>query len=331
MTGELRIGVLGTGVMGRELATRVARLPRMTLVGVFDPVAAAAEAVAGQLGARVAGSAEELIAAGDVDAVVVATPMTTHEGLVLQACSAGKHVYCEKPFAPTVAICDRLLGAAGGAGVRLMVGQVLRLWPRFRLAQQVVESGEIGRLRSVLVRRSGDARHFADSWRGRRDDSGGLLFEMNSHELDYLRCLAGEPKWVSAHGSTGLPGVDYDDVMTVVLELGDGVIGELHTSIASTLPLWDAVLHGSEGTLMFAAEEGDVRWRRFDGELQARTAPDFADADPYKLELSSFADWVLDGTPPLLTGWDGRQAVAMAEAAYLSAGSGSRVQVAPRT
>src|SRR5688500_4441016 len=119
---ELGIALIGCGGMGRSEARVLKDVPRARLVAVCDVNEAAARECGAGMGAAHHTKHHEALARPDVGAVMVATPNGLHTQIVLDACAAGKHVFCEKPFAFTVAECDRMIAAAEAAEVRLMVG-----------------------------------------------------------------------------------------------------------------------------------------------------------------------------------------------------------------
>jgi predicted dehydrogenase len=131
----------------------------------------------------------------------------------VQALQAGKHVFVEKPMALRVQDCDRMLAAAAQARKLLMVGHVLRFWPEYTVAAEVVSSGQYGKLRSLLMSRHGAAPHFgARDWFMDHTKSGGALLDLHIHDVDFTLGLLGMPKAVQAAGRTG-PSGGYDHVM----------------------------------------------------------------------------------------------------------------------
>ncbi len=142
----VHIGIIGPGGMGRAHIARIENeLAGGRLVGVFDVDAANAQAVAGSVGAKVYGSAEELITAGEVDAVLVTSNGPAHAGPVVAAIEAGKPVLCEKPLAPTAAECLRIMEAEQRAGRKLVTVGFMRRFDRsYNEMKAVLRSGELG-------------------------------------------------------------------------------------------------------------------------------------------------------------------------------------------
>src|ERR687889_2105895 len=122
--GTVGVALIGSGRMGAFHAETLAlRLPHARLAAVADPAPGAADRLAGALGAdRAYTDVAQLWEDPAVDAVVIAAPARSHADLVVAAAAAGRHVFCEKPMAVTLADADRAIDAARGAGVVLQVG-----------------------------------------------------------------------------------------------------------------------------------------------------------------------------------------------------------------
>jgi UDP-N-acetyl-2-amino-2-deoxyglucuronate dehydrogenase len=323
---KLRLGLIGCGGIGRHHAVRLVRQRDISLAGVTDVRSEAAAAAGSEFGAPVFASIEAMLASGAIDAVLIASPNATHHGITLAACAAGKHVFCEKPMARTVRECDEMIAAARGAGVKLMVGQVLRLMVPFARVRQVVQSGEFGQpmvLDIVRARWSSWVGH----WRGQRDLAWGILHEVNTHEFDLMRSLCGEVAEVHATvGNFVQKESDYEDTALVTLRFRNGAVGFLHSSVCSTVPVYKGLITCERGTIAFDrdptfdSDASCVEYRLAGEETSTKLdlVPDSVE-DGYSLEQRSFAEWVLFDYPPVFTGDDGRAAVEVAEAAYMSA------------
>ncbi|MBM3775088.1 MAG: Gfo/Idh/MocA family oxidoreductase [Acidobacteria bacterium] len=152
---------------------------------------------------------EEALADPEIEAVDICLPTHLHAPLVLAALRAGKHVLVEKPLALDGASADELVAEARRSGRVLMTGQVLRFVPSYRIGAEMVKSGNFGRVRSALFRR----RCAAPAWGGWHSDpskSGGGVFDLLIHDVDYCLHLLGAPDAVSAVGFENLPaGVDW--------------------------------------------------------------------------------------------------------------------------
>src|SRR5918994_5812462 len=130
----LRIGIVGAGQMGRFHVDRLAgSVPNAEVVAISDVFVEGAKQVADQIGARAYSDGHELVADGQVEAVLIASPGDTHEEFTLACLAADKPVLCEKPLAPTIDACLRVLEAEAAKRRRLIqVGFMRRYDDRFR-------------------------------------------------------------------------------------------------------------------------------------------------------------------------------------------------------
>ncbi len=184
----LRVGVVGLGAMGAEHVVALSEhVPGARVVAVHDAAARRAQEVAATVGARVAASAEALVADAEVDAVVVASPDHTHAPLTLACLAAGKPVLCEKPLGVSVAETAEVLAAEEAAGRRLVtVGFMRRFDPGYLELREAVLGGLVGDPVLVhCVHRNASPHPEATT--------EGVVGNSMVHELDILPWLTGLP------------------------------------------------------------------------------------------------------------------------------------------
>jgi myo-inositol 2-dehydrogenase/D-chiro-inositol 1-dehydrogenase len=325
----LGVGLLGCGGMATALAKALVQLPRARLVRVCDVAAPAAAAAGAAFGVPWGTEVGEVLADPAVGAVIVATPNATHADLVVAAARAGKHIFCEKPMALSVADCDRMIAAAAAGGVHLCLGHVLRYLPVFDRMRRMLDEGLIGRPFAVRVSRLGGW-GVSQPWRQRRALSGGPLFEVNVHEIDFMRLVLGEPASVYASGSQAVVrGTDFEDTVFLTVRYRDGGHGVLHSSIAAARGAYSGEIQGTEGTIAFTNWPSRIAWKRFDGGEGVLEERELQAPDAHQRELGHLIEAALDGVTPPIGGANGRAAVAVAEAAVRSMETGTVVAVAP--
>lgn len=227
MAGNLRVGFVGCGLIGRSHARGVKAAGGADIVAVhdLDPARAASFAAEHGTGAgAVAPSADAVIEAADV--VYVCTWTAEHPALVAAVAAAGKPVFCEKPLATSLEEAAAMTGAVSRAGVTNQVGLVLRNSPSFRWLQRQATDPAAGPLMNVVFR---DDQYlpvhglYGSTWRADRAKAGaGTLLEHSIHDLDLLRWMMGPIRSVSArmrclHGLDGI-----DDQASVLLEAASG-------------------------------------------------------------------------------------------------------------
>jgi predicted dehydrogenase len=322
----LAIGMIGCGKMAMELARRCVNL-NGRIVAVYDPNPEAAQSAVDAFQAERMRDEESLCADSRVEAVMVGSPCGAHLANVLTAAKYKKPVYCEKPLGVSVAQCDQMIAACKEAGVPLFVGQVLRLFPLFWLSKQLIEAGKIGQPRAVSITRAGYASHFVHGWRTSFAMTGGLLMEINAHEFDYMRFLLGEAVEIYAKLDNLFGAMEYDDQGYVLVTFASGATACLHTSLSSPIGEYRVHIQGTKGNMVHGGFGGTLRYQTRDGSGEEFSADQVAVANPYDHELSSWIRSLTEGTKPLFSGEDGRAAVAMAEAAYLSAREGRVVRL----
>lgn len=320
----LNLAVVGCGRMASELVERSINLGRTRIAAIYDPDPTNLISACQKFGADACPSLPDLLKRDDTDAFLIGSPPLYHRENVLAVASLGKPIYCEKPLCTTVAYCDEMIAACRQHGAKLFVGQVLRLFPLFWKSREILDSGVLGTPQLCSITRAGRGAFFGEGWRPSFAVSGGLLLEVNSHELDYMLSIMGEVGSVFAQGKNLNGFGDYDDALTVQIRFKNGGIGLLHSSNSSPIGEYRVHIQGTNGNMVHGGFGGELRYQAFSDEQPTRiAASELSDLpNPYDRELLSFFDWAEHDTPPLFTGETGRANVAVAEAAYLSLQTG---------
>jgi len=322
----VHLGLLGAGRIGKTHARTTRFLDDVQLVAVSDAVPEAAEALAKDYGCEVRTS-DAIIAADDIDAVLICTPTTTHFDLIHQACDAGKAIFCEKPIDLDIDRTRACVDKVEASGVPFFTAFNRRFDPQFAHAQAQIASGAIGNVEMVTIL-SRDPSPPPISY---IEQSGGLFRDMMIHDFDMARFLLGEdPVEVFATGSSLVDptiGAAGDvDTASATLRTASGKIATITNSRRATYGYDQrAEIHCSAGMLRVE--------NRFEHAVQTATARGFATAptlnffleryeDAYRIELGLFAEAIKDGTPVRPNARDGLVAQAMAEAAVKSLKSG---------
>jgi myo-inositol 2-dehydrogenase/D-chiro-inositol 1-dehydrogenase len=324
---RLGVGLIGAGAMGRLHARNLARvLNGARLVAVADPNPAAAGEVAYQEGVpAVYTAAEELLADPAVEAVVIASPASTHAQLIGATAAACRHIFCEKPIGLDLVAVDAALAEVARNGVALQVGFQRRFDRSFRRARDLIAEGSIGRPRLARIT-SRDPQPPPIAY---LRESGGLFMDMTIHDFDMARFLvADEVEEVTAVGAVlvdpaiGSVANDFDTSI-VTLRFAGGALGLIENCRQTAYGYDQRVeVFGSEGAVTVENEgmDGSVLITG-EGSRGARPQPGFREryADAYAAELQAFVDAVRDGRSPEVGGSDGRAPVAIALAAQRSA------------
>jgi predicted dehydrogenase len=175
------------------------------------------------------GSYEAAATSPDVDAMYFLTPHNLHLDNALMAAANSKHILVEKPISRTLDEARRMRDSAREANVKLMVAEDYRFLPAVLRAKDLVASGEIGDLRSIVV--TGDWEGARSGWRSSRETSGGGVFiDAGIHFVDLLVNLAGMPESLYAAALPQTLGKEAEDVMAVVAHLSGGTVGTINLS-----------------------------------------------------------------------------------------------------
>lgn len=246
----LRLGLLGCGRIGQVHARSIKALDGAQVVAVADAVPAAAEALAGALGADVR-DAEVILSAKDVDAVIIGTPTDSHFEQIMAAARNGKAIFCEKPVDMSVDNIRTCMEAVDAANVPFMTGFNRRFDPNFAALRTRINDGSIGAVELVTIT-SRDPSPPPVSYIER---SGGLFRDMMIHDFDMARFLMGE-EFVRLH-AVGSALVDPAigragdvDTAAVILTTANGRICQISNSRRASYGYDQRIeVHGSQGML----------------------------------------------------------------------------------
>ncbi|MEO7449066.1 MAG: Gfo/Idh/MocA family oxidoreductase [Humibacillus sp.] len=317
----LVVGVVGAGGIARPHLLAWSHLGADIVVFSQD----GAQELASEHGARVARDLDDLLLSCEV--VDVCTPSNTHHEIVLRAAAAGRHVICEKPLSQRWDEAVSMIAACEAAGVQLHPGQVVRFFPAYAAAKEVVASGRIGAPAVLRLTRRGarpEREWFADP-----AQSGGILVDQMIHDFDVARWIAGDVVRVFASVRGEAPG---PTVAVAVLTHADGALTHVtggwgHRSERFRTSFWIA---GAAGLIRHASGPSDglvidLPDAATGGELLPVSS---AAGSPFVAELAEFAAACMGGDVPRVTATDSLAALGIALAAAQSAATGEAVEVA---
>jgi len=247
----IRAAIVGLGWWGKTLVESVQETSDLIrfVAGTTRTVTPEIEAFAQAQRFRLAENYEALLADPQVDAVVLATPHSMHAPQVIAAAAAGKHVFCEKPFALTKESAERAVAAARQAGVALGLGYNRRFHPEMSRLRERIRSGELGTVLHVEATMT-----FPNAlllkptqWRANREETpcGGLT-PMGVHAVDGMIDLCGPIDHVYCQSFRRVVEIDADDTTSVLFRMKQGMSGYLGTMTA-TGPGFSFQVFGSKG------------------------------------------------------------------------------------
>lgn len=276
---KIGLGLIGTGFMGKThvygfaTAQRVFDFPfELDFATVCDIDEAAAEAARRSFGFRNASADwRSLLTDPEIDIVDITAPNSLHKEMALAAIAAGKHVYCEKPLAPTADEALEMTEAAEAAGIVTQVGFNYLKNPVMALARAMIASGELGEIRSFRGIHAED--YMADAaqpvtWRHDPAGGGGALADLGSHVLATARYLLGPIASVMGHCRTQITRrpvaanadetveIETDDVAQVFVTFASGAVGSIEANWIATgrKMQHEFEVYGSKGALVCSKE-----------------------------------------------------------------------------
>ena len=300
----LRVGVVGLGYWGPNLARNLAALPGAELRWICDAAEPSLERWSRAFpGARAASEIEQLLADPELDALVIATHVPTHGELAQRALEAGKHCFVEKPLAQSVEEAEQVADAARASDRVLMVGHLLEYHPGVEKLKELMDAGELGEPRYVYSNRLNLGKLRADE---------NALWSLGAHDVSVILLLAGEePYQCEAMGESYVkPGVE--DVVFALMRFESGLIAHMHLSWLDPHKERRFTVVGSKRMATFDDMELERKLTVYDkgfdedyssyGEYIARSgdvfSPRVSNEEPLRLECRHFLDCIRDGTEP---------------------------------
>jgi predicted dehydrogenase len=321
----LKVASIGLGWWGETLAERGAKTG-LEFVRCFSRSEEGRRSFAEAYGARPASTLDELLSDSEVEAVLIATPHSTHADLVAEAASAGKHVFVDKPLTLTVAAAKRAIMAADRAGVVLQVGHNRRRQPANRILKEMVDSGELGMLHYAEANLSyPKGLNPRTGWRGDPAESpAGGMTGLGVHMADNLNYLLGPAVRVAAFSKKIIAVGTLDDVTTATLEYESGPLAFLGT--AMVIPdIGRTAVWGTEAAV-WNEMDGERLYRQRSGEREREQLP-VETLDTVVDELEEFVSNVRTGGRPETGGPEALEAVAVLEGIVESAARGQVVDL----
>jgi predicted dehydrogenase len=334
----IRAAIIGIGTWGRNLVTATQGSDAIKFVAGSTRTPQTAELFCEQHGIRLMESYEEVLAYGELDAVVLATPHSMHCEQIIAAAKAGKHVFVEKPLGVHAKSAEQAVAACAQKRVTLAVGYNWRFQPALIEAKRMLDDGRLGKLLHIEGNFCGPSayRFSRVHWRQDRDEApAGGMTGRGVHVVDAMLYLAGSHVGSLVAQSDRLVH-DYgvDDTTSMLFRFRSGATAYLGTVIA-TAETWRLQVFGSKGWL----EVGDVgHLHTWDmkvslldpADLLRKSPPEvrtFEKTSTERAELEHFAKAAMARRPIAVPGGDEVHNVAVLEAIVRSAREGARVKL----
>jgi predicted dehydrogenase len=325
---SLRIGVVGLGYWGPNLARNFSRLADVAWLCDASPERLERHGAA-HPGARMTTSLDDLLDDGDLDAVALATPVPTHAALAESVLRAGKHCFVEKPLAQSVEEAERVVAAGRESGRVLMVGHLLEYHPGVEMLKRLIDSGELGDVRYLYSNRLN---------LGVLRPDENALWSLGAHDVSVLLRLAGEEPYECRAVGESYMQEGIEDVVFCYLRFPSGLAAHLHLSWLDPHKERRFTVVGSRKMATFDDMELERKLTVYDkgfdesfssyGEYIARSgdisSPRVPNEEPLAIECRHFVERLQDGGEPRSGGESGLRVVRVLEALQRSLQESSR-------
>lgn len=338
---EVRIGIIGSGVMGQAHMRNVKNTKRVKLAAICDMNAEAVKRLSEEHGVKGFTDANEMFKSGLIDAVMIATPHYSHTPLTLAAFEAGIHVLCEKPIAVHKADAEIMLEAhKKHPELKFAAMFNCRTLPPFKKLKELIDSGEIGKIQRVnwIITTWFRSQSYYNSgtWRATwKGEGGGVLLNQCPHQLDLFQWLFGMPEKVQAFCGIGkYHNIEVEDEVTAFMEFKNGATGIFITSTAEAPGTNRLEVTCERGRIVL--EDNKIRFDRTTESvpefLKTSKSP-FGTPETWKIEIpvadnpasmhqiviENFVNSILDGVPLTAPGEEGIRSVELGNAMLYSA------------
>lgn len=317
--------VLGCGSIGKRHINNFTGLGVKDIIAV-DPREDRRAEVASRFGVTKLYPTIEQALAHKVDAAIICSPTSMHVQPSLELARRGAHLMIEKPISHNLDGVDELLKVCADKKLVCFIAYVMRFYPPLATVKRLLDEGAVGTVLSVRTENSSylpdwhpweDYRTF---YMAKKDQGGGAILD-ESHTIDYMRWFFGEAERVFAFNGkiSGLE-IDSDDLAEMVVRFRSGAVGSIHLDLMGRAPRKNLEVIGTEGTLLWDYDGHEVKvfrpatksWERFPHQVD-----DYNQV--YIAESRHFLDCVRTGTPPLITGEDGKRTLQLILASMDSA------------
>ncbi|HEV2615001.1 MAG TPA: Gfo/Idh/MocA family oxidoreductase [Candidatus Acidoferrales bacterium] len=320
-----QIGMVGAGGVGSIHAAILAKDSRVKLRGFFDVETTRARTMAARFGGQATRSLEELFQ--ECDAIFVCTPNTTHEEVAMQILEAGKHVFCEKPFALNLESATRLRNRAVRSGLVYQLGHNRRFAPVYKILKGAIDRNELRPLSVHAKMNRGELLN--PSWVWNASLTGGFLYETPVHMFDLMTFFFGKVDWVEVAARAH----EHDELddFSILLSFQSGLQATMKTFAHASwhFPFERFEVYGLHSTY----ETFEMERISFTNGLETRTTTyDFSLATMqekwgYVEEDRLFVDALEGKSSSPVTADEGYNVIELIEACYQSAREGVRVNL----
>lgn len=338
-SSTIKVGLLGCGYWGRKHLRVLHELPGCEVKALCESSAAALKMVPRAYLPRIVTDDYDAFLASGIDAVIIATPASTHYPLAARALEADKHVLIEKPFTTKASDALALILEAERRGLTIMAGHTYVYHPAIAFLKELVGTGQLGPITYAHTSRL----NF-----GLLQPDVDVLWDLAPHDISILVHILGqEPLVAGARGTAGIDPTKYE-VAHLDLEFLDGLLAHVHVSWLEPVKVRRLTLIGADRIVVYndvspgeairiynkairmepsALVPGRMDAKYINGDISVPYLPDI---EPLKAECAHFLDCIRSGEPPLSSGWEGLRVVRILESASKSLYNGGMMESLPQ-
>lgn len=303
MRRKLRAALIGAGVMGKNHARVYNVLPSTELVAVADIDVLALEQVVQEYSVHGYESYVDMLAQEHPDIVSIVVPTRLHRQVTIDALESGSNVLVEKPIASTIAEAEDMINVARRSGLKLMVGHIERFNPAVVTLKSALDKDEVI---SINITRVGPLPP--------RVKDVGVIIDLGSHDIDLIHFLS-DTEFEEVHAVSSISKARHEDTALLIFRMRNGILAQITTNWLTPYKAREIVVW--------------TRKRQFHANLMTQQLTEYSNydlvsgafqvkhwsvphAEPLQLELAAFAEAIVTGSPPPVTGEDGLAALTVA-------------------
>lgn len=328
----MNFAIVGCGHIAKKHAEAIEKIPCATLYAVCDTVTENMDYYVSKYNARPFSNIDELLSHEEIDVINICTPSGTHASITVRAASAKKHVIVEKPIAITLQDADRMIEACIANQVKLAVVHPNRFRPAMQELRNAMNQGLFGKLShaNATVRWNRNQQYYDQaSWRGTKLHDGGVLMNQAIHNLDLLIWLMGDVDEVMSMNATRIRQIEAEDMAVGIVRFKSGALGviEAATTIYPKNLEETLSIFGEFGSVIIGGTTANhIKHWSFEAQ-DAKTTEEIIkriQSEPYGKSGHQYIieDMILavkEDRAPVVSGNDGRKALALVTALYEAA------------
>ncbi|MEH7226064.1 Gfo/Idh/MocA family oxidoreductase [Bacillus sp. JJ1566] len=318
--------LIGAGTMGMEHAKSYYSMDDVQIVGIVDVRKEQAEQIVNGHDTKIFNTVEDAVnTLEQIDVMDICVPTFLHKEYVMKAADFGIDVICEKPLAYTLEDAKEMLEYCDKKNVKLFVGHVVRFFPQYSKAKELIAKGAIGDIGVVRTRRGGNFPAGWSDWYSDHTKSGGVILDLIIHDFDFLRWTFGEVERVFAKGIAER-NLEHLDYAIVTLVFKSGVIAHVEGSWAHQTFSTQFEFAGKSGIIEYDSLKEEpvlLSIRQLDEEKNGVEVPQSPlKKSPYYVELEHFLKCLKTNETPIVTAEDAYKALEISDAALKSLKTG---------